>query len=168
MVLNRIIAALSGLLVSCLMFPLVAWSAETTSYGDWELECRTRSDSRAACTISQLNKRRGTEEIVMRSEIVALKGDGFLLSMKVPQDVLLTTGPWLTIDGLYVEKLTYHSCSGGCVATLVLNQQILPFFIQGKRGVLTVVLTSGQRIGITLSLTGITSALKALKAKDAR
>lgn len=151
-----------------LLLPATTWPSSATAYGDWELQCVSESAPGTGCSISQLNKRRGTDQIVMRSEITSHPGRGLLLSMKVPQDVLLTSGPWLTVDGLYLDQLTYISCKGGCIATLPLDQARLPYLLHGNRGVLTVVLSSGQRIGISLSLKGITEAIRALNSKSGK
>ena len=148
------------------MLPAIACSDSNNTYGDWELKCVKGLAGGTQCSISQLNKRRDTGDVVMRSEITSTGKDGLLLSIIVPQDVLLTSGPWLTIDGLYVDKLTYLSCKGGCIATLPLDQSRLPLLLHGNRGVLTVTLNSGQRIGISLSLKGITKAIKALTSKS--
>jgi invasion protein IalB len=75
---------------------------------------------------------------------------------------LLTEGPWLTVDGLFIGPLTYVTCAGGCLARTAYTEAQFTLIAQGQRGVVTVITNTGQRIGVALSLAGLPEAAKAL------
>lgn len=139
---------------------LPVWAEEAPQvFGDWEMAC-----AEAGCTLSQANAEAGTDNIRMRTEFSLTARDRLLLSVTVPAAVLLTEGPWLTVDGLYLGKLDYVSCTGGCLSRAYFSGAEIGLLAGGQRAVVTVTTSAGQRLGIPVSLDGLAAGLTALLA----
>lgn len=152
-------AALAALIGLGLLFaaPAPAQEAENVVvFGDWERVCTDEG----RCTFSQANADPETGDIRMRTEISALSDTQTLLSVIVPDSVLLTEGPWLTVDGLYVGELNYVRCPGGCLARMVFTPQQFQLVAGGTRAVITVT-AGGQRVGLVISMDGLQTGLAA-------
>lgn len=141
-----------------LALALPVWAQDTPQvFGDWEMAC-----AEALCTLSQANAEAGTGNIRMQTEFSLPAPDRLLLSVTVPTAVLLSEGPWLTVDGLYLGKLDYVSCTGGCLSQAYFSGAEIGLLAGGQRAVVTVTTTGGQRLGISVSLAGLTEGLTAL------
>ncbi len=150
-------AARAAALVLALAAPVGAQGTGEV-FGDWELACPDEGD----CTLSQANAEPGTDNVRMRSVFTAPGGERLLLSVTVPSSVLLSEGPWLTVDGVYLGALDYVNCTSGCLARTFVTAGEATMLAAGSRGVVTVTTSAGQRIGIPVSLNGLTAGLTAL------
>ncbi|ABD54943.1 invasion associated locus B family protein [Jannaschia sp. CCS1] len=145
-------------LVLCHIAPAAAQSPDqSTVFGDWERVCSTDG----ACVFSQANADADTNDIRMRTEISRVSDTQILMSVVVPDSVLLTEGPWLTIDGIYVGELNYVQCPGGCLARILFTDQQFRLVSGGTRGVITVT-AGGQRVGLVVSMDGLQDGLASL------
>lgn len=152
---RRVAALLAGALALFQVAPAAAQSfAETKIFGDWQRNCVDVS----SCTLTQANASPGTDDIRMRTEISVVAETGILISVIVPESVLLTEGPWLTVDGVFVGAFTYVRCANGCLAQILFPDQQFRLVSGGNRGVVTVSV-GGRRVGLVLSLNGLEDGL---------
>lgn len=131
---------------------------EQATYGDWERTCAEGGE----CILSQANADPETDDIRMRTEISVVSDSQILMSVVVPDTVMLTEGPWLTVDGIYVGELNYIRCSQGCVARVLFTPEQFRLVANGNRGAITVT-AAGQRIGIVVSFDGLAEGLVTLR-----
>ena len=136
-------------------------AAATEVYGDWELSCQGEPK---ICSLSQANVEESSGNVRMRTEIMRLASGQYLLQLSLPQTVLLTDGPWLTVDGVYIGPLSYISCAAGCIARTTYSTGEIQSLINGTRAVVTVLTVGGQRLGVAMSLSGMKDAIPALDA----
>jgi len=153
--------AFLALALTCVL-PAAARAEDAVSketFGDWDYTCVADG----ACTLTQANVEKGTENVRMRTEIARLTSGQVVLSVTLPENLLLTEGPWLTVDGLFIGPLTYLTCGdGGCTARAAYTAAQFGLLAKGARGVVTVITNSGQRIGVAMSLNGLTNGLSRL------
>jgi len=130
---------------------------EPVVFGDWERSCSEGE----SCTFTQANADAETNDIRMRTEISMVSDTQILMSVIIPDSVLLTEGPWLTMDGIYVGELNYVRCSGGCLAQVLFTDQQFQLVSSGNRGVITVS-AGGRRVGIVVSMDGLQAGLASM------
>lgn len=147
---------LAGLI--CGVAPALAQDAGSVTYGDWEQHCNVAG----RCVLSQANADAITGDIRMRTEISLDTDDQVLFSVTVPASVLLTEGPWLTVDGVFIGELTYTQCPNGCRASIIFTREEFSLVHSGERGVITVSAT-GRRIGMILSLDGLAEGVSSTR-----
>ena len=94
----------------------------------------------------------------MRTEISMVSDNGILMSVIVPDSVLLTEGPWLTVDGVFVGELNYVRCSNGCLARILFTYQQFRLVSGGNKGVIAVT-AGGERVGLVISMNGLEDGL---------
>ena len=148
-----VIARAAGL-VLCLAGPS---DAQTEIFGDWERNCAPDEP----CTFTQANADAETNDVRMRTEISLVAPGQILMSVVVPDSVLLTEGPWLTVDGIYVGELNYVRCPAGCLARILFTEAQFNLVANGTRAVITVT-SNGQRVGLVISLDGLLEGLTSL------
>lgn len=95
----------------------------------------------------------------MRTDVALTSGDGLILSVRVPSNVLLSEGPWLTVSGVYMAELEYVHCASGCTATVVLPSDLAQGLLSASDGMITVISIDQSRRGIPVSLVGLNDAL---------
>lgn len=157
---SKALRRLAGLVAAALLLttaPNAQTAGEPTVFGDWERTCITGPD----CTFTQANADAATNDIRMRTEISIVSDTQILMSVIVPGSVLLTEGPWLTVDGIYVGELNYVRCSSGCLARILFTDQQFSLVSGGSRGVITVT-ANGQRVGLVVSMDGLQEGLASL------
>lgn len=156
------LAAVLLAIISMVALPAsLAMAQETVVFGAWEMTCVDDEP----CKLTQANVESGTDNVRMRS-VVSLGSDNrVLLSVTLPTAVLLTDGPWLTVDGVYVGELEYITCASGCLARTSYYRAAFGLISSGSRGIVTVVSNSGQRIGVTLSLSGLADGVTELVSR---
>ena len=115
--------------------------------------------------LTQANVESGTDNVRMRSAVSLSSDNRVLLSVTLPTAVLLTDGPWLTVDGVFVGELEYLTCASGCLARTGFHPGAFGLISGGSRGIVTVISNSGQRIGVTLSLSGLADGVTALASR---
>lgn len=130
---------------------------ETVTFGDWERTCRAG----VQCVLSQSNADSGSGDIRMRTEISLPSHKQVLMSVVVPNIVILTEGPWLTVDGIFVSELKFVNCQNGCLARVLFTNPMFGLVTGGKRGIVTVS-AGGQRIGLVLSMDGLAEGLQSI------
>jgi invasion protein IalB len=138
-----------------------AMAQETAVFGDWEMTCAADEP----CKLTQANVESGTDNVRMRSAVSLSSDNRVLLSVTLPTAVLLTDGPWLTVDGVFVGELEYITCASGCLARTSYHPGAFGLISGGSRGIVTVISNSGQRIGVTLSLSGLADGVTALASR---
>lgn len=137
-----------------------AMAQEREVFGDWEMTCVDDEP----CKLTQANVESGTDNVRMRSAVSLSSDNRVVLSVTLPTAILLTDGPWLTVDGVYVGELEYITCASGCLARTSYSPAAFNLISSGSRGIVTVVSNSGQRIGVTLSLSGLVDGVTALSS----
>lgn len=154
-------AALSAVISMVALPASPAMAQEAAVFGDWEMTCVDDEP----CKLTQANVESGTDNVRMRSAVSLSSDNRVLLSVTLPTAVLLTDGPWLTVDGVYVGELEYITCASGCLARTSYNWAAFGLISSGSRGIVTVISNSGQRIGVTLSLSGLADGVTALASR---
>ena len=129
-------------------------SAEPEIFGSWQRTCLDG----ASCKLAQANADPKTNDIRMRTEISMVSDNGILMSVIVPDSVLLTEGPWLTVDGVFVGELNYVRCSNGCLARILFTYQQFRLVSGGNKGVIAVT-AGGERVGLVISMNGLEDGL---------
>lgn len=108
----------------------------------------------------QETRRSGSDDIILRSEFTRAPAAGnVVMTVQVPRSVDLRTGPWLTIDGLYITEMTYFDCRDSCRAVTMFDASAVDGVLQGRNGMITVIGLDGSRIGLRLSLAGLSEGL---------
>lgn len=137
------------------LVPAVLPAQETATFGAWERLCAADG----GCILSQVNRRPGTDDTVMRTDIAPLDGGGLLVAVRVPSAVRLDEGPWLTVEGVFVTALSFRNCAAGCVASATLPPGLAASLLSGGRAVVSLVALDGARIGIPVQLDGLRDGL---------
>ena len=126
-------------------------------YGDWQMSCDTPPGaSFEQCAIIQ-NVSAEDQPNVGLSVIVLKTADqqARLLRVLAPLGVLLPNGLGLNIDGKDIGRVAFVRClPNGCVAEVVLDDDLLKALSQGKNAIFVVFKTPEEGIGIPVSLNG--------------
>jgi invasion protein IalB len=126
-------------------------------YGDWQMSCDTPPGaSFEQCAIIQ-NVTAEDQPNVGLSVIVLKTADrqARLLRVLAPLGVLLPNGLGLNIDGTDIGRVAFVRClPNGCVAEVVLDDELLRKLSTGKNAIFVVFKTPEEGIGIPVSLNG--------------
>lgn len=126
-------------------------------YGDWQMSCDTPPGaSFEQCAIIQ-NVSAEDQPNVGLSVIVLKTADqqARLLRVLAPLGVLLPNGLGLNIDGKDIGRVAFVRClPNGCVAEVVLDDDLLKALSDGKNAIFVVFKTPEEGIGIPVSLNG--------------
>jgi invasion protein IalB len=156
-----VIVLLAGLLVS----PALAQGVVKAQYGDWQMSCDTPPGaSFEQCALIQ-NVSAEDQANVGLSVIVLKTADqqAKLLRVLAPLGVLLPNGLGLNIDGKDIGRVAFVRClPNGCVAEVVLDDQLIATLSSGKSAIFVVFKTPEEGIGIPVSLTGFGDGFKQL------
>jgi len=162
---RRVAACICILLASTI--PLAAQqiqpNPDTAAFGDWEKSCVARATGGEDCRLIQFNQNSATGNTIMRSEI-AVSNDGTMLVLfTVPLGMDLGAGPWLTVDGIFIEKLAYERCtSDGCNAIGRFTRSGISYLLNGTGAIVTLQPQIGVRVGVPVSLNGLSEGYTAL------
>lgn len=139
-----------------------AHAQDTRAFGDWDEICTD-----ATCVLAQQTQRPNSDDIILSSEFrVDPATDTVTMRVRVPRQVDLRQGPWLTIDGLFVGKMTYLNCEIGCSSFVRFDRAAIDGLLVGERGMITVIGTRGTRLGLPFSLQGLRAGLMAQLSAD--
>lgn len=119
----------------------------------WQQQC-----DGSTCIASQINVN-ADGDAVMRTDIAAGPDKSLILSVRVPDKILLSEGPWLTVSGVYIAEMEYVHCANGCIATVILPESTSSGLLTATEAMVTVVNLDGSRRGIPVSLTGLSASL---------
>ena len=165
---SRIWSRLAVLLASlAVLLPVPAWAQGVVKaqYGDWQMSCDTPPGaSFEQCAIIQ-NVTAEDQPNVGLSVIVLKTADqkARLLRVLAPLGVLLPNGLGLKIDGTDMGRVAFVRCiPSGCIAEVVLDDQLLAQLDKGKNAMFVVFKTPEEGIGIPVSLTGFAEGFSKL------
>ena len=135
----------------------IAQGVVKAQYGDWQMSCDTPPGaSFEQCAIIQ-NVTAEDQPNVGLSVIVLKTADrkARLLRVLAPLGVLLPNGLGLNIDGSDIGRVAFVRClPNGCVAEVVLNEELLRKLSTGQNAIFVVFKTPEEGIGIPVSLNG--------------
>ena len=81
----------------------------------------------------------------------------------LPLGFLLPQGAVLSVDGKEIGRLPVQRCEPvGCLAPLIVNDELQSFFKAGKAAEFKITNIQGQTVALPMSLSGFTAALAAL------
>jgi len=132
-------------------------------YHNWQLRCQTRPNSAAdQCALAQTVVSEEAADIQMTS-MVFRSENHLLMRFLVPHWALLPAGLGLKIDDNDIGRAGYSRCDAdGCIAEVVVDEQLLARLKNGKVATVIIAKTSAELIGIPFSLEGFGSGLSAL------
>ncbi len=135
------------------------------TYGHWHVSCGTPPGSKAEkCALVQdvtdeTRPNYSLRVIFLRSR----DGKKEVLRVVAPLGVLLPTGLGLKIDNADMGHAPFMKCGKiGCIAEVVVNQQIITKFKTGKNAVFIIFQTPEVGIGFPVSLNGFNAGYKTL------
>ncbi len=105
-----------------------------------------------------------SDDIVLQTDFSLSAAGDVLLSIRVPTAVDLRAGPWMTVDGLYATELEYVTCASNCQAVTAFKSGAIDGLLAGTNALITVVGMDGGRIGMKISLNGLSAGLRDLSA----
>jgi invasion protein IalB len=135
-------------------------------YGAWKLKCAQLSGAkREKCALVQdlaLEDRKN-----MFLTVIFLRsfegGDRKILRVVAPLKMLLPTGLGLKVDGADVGHVPFIKCfHEGCVAEVVLGDELLSKFSNGRTASFIVFPTQEKGVGFPAPLAGFTEGIKSL------
>ncbi len=163
--LHQVVALVIVLLAGLVASPALAQGVVKAQYGDWQMSCDTPPGaSFEQCALIQ-NVSAEDQANVGLSVIVLKTADqqAKLLRVLAPLGVLLPNGLGLNIDGKDIGRVAFVRClPNGCVAEVVLDDQLIAKLSSGKSAIFVVFKTPEEGIGIPVSLTGFGDGFKQL------
>ena len=136
------------------------------THGAWQVSCgKPPGASAEKCALVQSVTAEDRPNVGLT--VIFLKsidGKKRLLRVVAPLGVLLPTGLGLKIDDKDVGNAPFLKCGKiGCIAEVVVTGELVEKMQKGGTAVFIIFQTPEAGIGIPISLTGFTPALKALK-----
>lgn len=131
--------------------------------GAWRLDCgETGGFLQTTCRMTQTVLIKETGSPLLTAMVERRPGDRALsLLLKVPHGVLLASGMRLRFDAIEPVVLNYRlSDETGVFASTVLSEQMLNALKTGDTLKVTVVTSSGQAVGIPVTLKGFATAFE--------
>lgn len=135
-------------------------SADITPYTDWLHICASEQ-----CYLSMQQKDFiGTKPIDIT--ISRNASGNTIIILRTPHDVHLPTGIELVIDGRAVGRLAFQTCDAhGCIAPAALSGELSQAFQRGVSLKASLTDRHGERSSSTISLMGLTAAIRALESQ---
>jgi invasion protein IalB len=145
--------------------PAVAQGVVKNTFGDWQLRCETPAGAKAEqCALVQNVAAEDRPNVTLL--VIMLKtadGKSRLLRVVAPLGVLLPAGLGLKIDQTDVGRAGFVRClTTGCVAEVVLEDNLLNQLKSGKTATFIVFQTPEEGVGIPVSLEGFGPGFDAL------
>lgn len=174
---NKAVSAvsISGLLVFLSMAPTPAFSQaasqqdvpQTQIFGSWTKVCSQPSGTpNIQCEITQSARAKDRPDISFRVSFIKRPApeQGTLLRVIVPIRVELQLGIGIMIDGTTdMGHMPYRRCLGdSCVAEVLLNNDELGSFLNGKNATFYVFTTPQDGVGGIITLDGVKAGYNAL------
>ena len=157
----------AGLLLGALgtAAPVAAQGVVKNTFGDWQLRCETPAGAKAEqCALVQNVAAEDRPNVTLL--VIMLKtadAKSRLLRVVAPLGVLLPAGLGLKIDQTDVGRAGFVRClTTGCVAEVVLEDNLLNQLKSGKTATFIVFQTPEEGVGIPVSLEGFAPGFDAL------
>jgi invasion protein IalB len=136
-----------------------------STFGDWQLRCETPAGARGEqCALVQNIAAEDRPNITLL--VIVLKtadGKSRLLRVVAPLGVLLPSGLGLKVDDADIGRAGFVRClSTGCVAEVVMEENLVNQFRNGQTATFIVFQTPEEGIGIPVSLQGFGPGYDAL------
>lgn len=136
------------------------------TFDDWQLRCETPAGAKAEqCALSQYVAAEDRPNLTL--VVIVLKtadNRGYLLRVVAPLSILLPAGLGLKIDQTEVGRAGFLRClTTGCVAEVVLDDNLLKQLKTGKQATFIVFQTPEEGVGIPLSLKGFAPGFEKLQ-----
>lgn len=128
-------------------------TAQSQDTALWELICENNT-----CAAVQLNAN-ADGRAVMRTEVVRNGDNSLLISVRLPNAVMINDGPWLTVSGVYLSEMEYLNCFQGCVASVALPVNLAEGLLSASEAVVTVIGMDKTRRGVPINLVGLRETL---------
>lgn len=166
-------------LVSCILliagavlaYPATAQDAvktpekNITHFKDWAVVC-PKPDNKEASGCEAILRVTASEtgQQVLRVSVLRIPESEHPLGVFVlPLGFLLQQGVLLSVDEKEIGRLPVQRCEpAGCLAPLIINDDLQSFFKAGKSAELKLFNAQGQTVSLPMSLSGFTAALAAL------
>ena len=155
-------APATGLAIAAISLPGTGGSARAqgmvkNTFGDWQMRCETPAGATAEqCALVQNVVAEDRPNVTL--VIIVLKtadGKSRLLRVVAPLGILLPSGLGLKIDQTDIGRAGFVRClATGCVAEVVMEDNLLGQFRSGKTATFIVFQTPEEGIGIPVSLNG--------------
>jgi invasion protein IalB len=147
-------------------YPAAAQGRVTATHGDWEIRCDTPPGAQAEqCALVQSVTADDRPNVGL--SIIILKtadNQARLMRVLAPLGVLLPAGLGLRIDDQEIGRAGFVRClPNGCVAEVVLENDLITKIRNGKGAVFIIFQTPEEGIGIPVSLNGFGPGFDALK-----
>ena len=138
---------------------------EKANYGDWRVVCLDQPGG--LCSAYQELLQPDTRQLIARVELTRVERDGLMATLLLPLGILLAEGVGIQVDGSgSTTHYAFAACQRrGCIAQLMVDADLRRALTQGKQLTLLVAAGNGERLGLTLSLQGLTTALAELPAR---
>lgn len=130
-------------------------------YQDWAMRCPEKEP----CVLEQRVFVEGMEQgpLVHVAFQVLKQSSELLVVLRVPLNVLLAPGLQLKVGQRTPQTLPFHHCRAeGCVSLFVLTPELRRSLVAGREAQLSFHMLDGRRVGVPVSLLGVTAGLKAL------
>lgn len=135
-------------------------------FDDWAVACPEDKDgAKQPCQAVQRLTMSESGQQIMQISVAYLEGNDSPVAVFIlPLGMLLQQGALLSVDGEEVGRIAIQRCeAGGCIAPLLLSDEVIAKFKAGSKGQIVVRNATGRELPIPVSLGGFTAALAALK-----
>ena len=142
--------------------------ASAIAFGDWHLSCPPRTDTTAACSVTQELVQEKGGAPVLRFGVTADQASP-TIDIIVPHNVLLPKGIGLKVGDGELKTFPYRTCTAvGCIATIKPDNALYRAILgSGQVSVLFADVT-GKPIVKSLTKTGFTRAVSAMGAAEGK
>lgn len=154
----------------CAVAALVSERAEAqgavkATHGEWQLRCEAAPGGREQCALVQnvVTEDKGNLGLVV-IVVRTADGNGWLLRVVAPLNILLPAGLGLKIDRADIGRAGFVRClATGCIAEVVMDPQLVAQFRSGATATFVIFPTPEEGVGIPVPLAGFSAGLAALQ-----
>jgi invasion protein IalB len=142
-----------------------AQGAVKATHGEWQVRCEPAAAGREQCALVQnvVTEDKGNLGLVV-IVVRTADGNGWLLRVVAPLNILLPAGLGLKIDRTDIGRAGFVRCLvSGCIAEVVMDAQLLAQFRSGATATFVVFPTPEEGVGIPVPLAGFSAGLAALQ-----
>lgn len=162
----HVMLGLAGLAAALAPAPAHAQGAVRATFGDWQQRCETPPGAKAEqCALVQSVAAEDRPNITLLVIVLRTADQkSRLLRVVAPLGVLLPSGLGLKIDDKDIGRAGFVRClTTGCVAEVVMDDNLVNQFKTGKTATFIVFQTPEEGIGIPVSLNGFPKAMETLQ-----
>lgn len=136
------------------------------TFRDWTVRCEAARESGAeVCYIVQNIILRETQERILNMAVGYLADQRPTTVLTLPLGVSLPQGVAVAVDGAEEVRVQYQRCTPrGCVAALVLGDELLTRFKGGREARVTFHNGARRPVSVPVSLLGFTAGFESLPA----